>query len=270
MNNLEEVKKVQKLAYEAAVFTRHKLEIGMTEKEAADIMEQFFIQKGHHLFFHRPFAWFGDRTGFKGFKRPSLPSKVNALPHLGKEFLPSSKKLQLGMPVILDVAPSVEGLAVDIGYSFSFGDHPELLKARHDLLTFRKLILECANQKLSVKDLYLKVESKIKELGYENCHGLYPLGVLGHKVGRLPLLKIPKLSIMGFHPQAYLYLLKEMISGVTILTENETRPMGPGLWAIEPHLGKNDFGVKFEEILVIDENGAYWLDDSLPHVTEMI
>jgi hypothetical protein len=38
-----------------------------------------------------------------------------------------------------------------------------------------------------------------------------------------------------------------------------------GLWAVEPHLAFEGVGVKFEEILVIDENGARWLDDDLPH-----
>ena len=38
-----------------------------------------------------------------------------------------------------------------------------------------------------------------------------------------------------------------------------------GLWAMEPHLALGDVGVKFEEILIIDENGARWLDDDLPH-----
>ncbi|MCB1180373.1 MAG: metallopeptidase, partial [Leptospiraceae bacterium] len=39
-----------------------------------------------------------------------------------------------------------------------------------------------------------------------------------------------------------------------------------GLWAIEPHIGKNGIGVKWEEILVVTDSTAYWLDDDLPHV----
>jgi hypothetical protein len=39
------------------------------------------------------------------------------------------------------------------------------------------------------------------------------------------------------------------------------------LWAVEPHIGFRDVGVKFEEILVVTERGeTYWLDDDLPHV----
>jgi hypothetical protein len=37
------------------------------------------------------------------------------------------------------------------------------------------------------------------------------------------------------------------------------------LWAVEPHLADGNVGAKFEEILIIDGNGARWLDDDLPH-----
>ena len=40
----------------------------------------------------------------------------------------------------------------------------------------------------------------------------------------------------------------------------------PGLWAVEPHIGFRDVGVKFEELLVVTEDDAFWLDDDLPHV----
>jgi hypothetical protein len=43
-------------------------------------------------------------------------------------------------------------------------------------------------------------------------------------------------------------------------------PATPGLWAVEPHFGLRGTGVKFEEILVVTENDAHWLDDDLPHV----
>jgi hypothetical protein len=43
-------------------------------------------------------------------------------------------------------------------------------------------------------------------------------------------------------------------------------PATPGLWAIEPHIGLDGVGVKFEELLVVTDDDAYWLDDDLPHV----
>jgi Xaa-Pro aminopeptidase len=262
MVSLDTVRSVQRLAYDCVLDTRKKLQIGMTEKDVASIMENFFLERGHKVFFHRPFAWFGDRTNFTGFKKPSLSSP-------GLEFMPSDRRLEDGMPVTLDVAPSVKGLAVDIGYSFSFGENAPVEKARKDLLDFREIILKAAKERIPIKDLYARVEERINELNYQNCHSFYPLGVLGHKIGKLPLLGLPKISVMGFHPQAYLYLLKEMGMGAALLTHNESRPMGPGLWAVEPHIGRDGFGVKFEEILVVTKTDAYWLDEQLPHVTEL-
>ena len=54
-------------------------------------------------FFHEPFAWFGDRTAFRGFGPDT-------------DFLPTDRKLEKGMPVILDIAPIRDGYAADIGY----------------------------------------------------------------------------------------------------------------------------------------------------------
>ena len=42
-------------------------------------------------------------------------------------------------------------------------------------------------------------------------------------------------------------------------------PAAAGLWAVEPHVGRDGVGVKFEELLVVTEDDAYWLDDHLLH-----
>jgi len=264
MNILDSMKNAQRLAYDAVLDTRQKLIEGMTEKQTAELLESYFIQRGHRLFFHRPFVWFGERTGFAGFKRPGLNGS------LGVEFLPTDTKLKTGMAVTLDVAPAINGTAVDIGYSFSFGANPEVEKARQDLKSFRQIILEAARERVSIAEIYRRVEQLLSEKGYRNCHGLYPLGVLGHRIGKLPLLGLPKVSVMGFHPQAYAYLIKERLKGASLMTAEEQRPLSTGMWAVEPHLGGNGFGVKFEEILVVTDNEVYWLDDSLPHLTEVI
>ncbi len=51
--------------------------------------------------------------------------------------------------------------------------------------------------------------------------------------------------------------------------ESNHRPIA-GLWAVEPHIGLHGVGVKWEELLVISDNGAYWLDDQVPHVQEAL
>jgi hypothetical protein len=40
----------------------------------------------------------------------------------------------------------------------------------------------------------------------------------------------------------------------------------PGLWAIEPHIGRNGVGARWEEMLVVTDSDAYWLDNAVSHL----
>lgn len=287
-SELEVFKKVQRVAYEAAAYTRQHLEEDMTEKDACLIMREYLAKRDINQFFHLPFAWFGNRSGFENFSVPlnvkthqfkkiQLPSFSNPLPHFGLEFMPSNTRLKKGMSVILDVAPTIDGYTADIGYAFAFGNNPAVEKAQKDLLKFRDLILAGAKSQKLMSQIYQDCDRLMEELGYKNCHSMYPLGVLGHQVGKLPFLKLPKVSIMGFHPQAYAFLLHKRFAKIVgsnqnagVWTHETNVKLNPGLWAVEPHIGLGQgaegFGVKFEELLVVTEDDAYWLDDDLPHV----
>ena len=49
-------------------------------------------------------------------------------------------------------------------------------------------------------------------------------------------------------------------------SDSSTHAPTIGLWAVEPHLGFQGVGAKWEELLVITEDDAFWLDDDVPHV----
>jgi Xaa-Pro aminopeptidase len=284
---LDKFKKVQKLAYAAVEHTRQQLKTGMTEKQACQIMKEYLANEGVTDYFHLPFAWFGDRSAFREFSIPlsvkthqytklNLPSFKNPLPHFGLEFMPSNKKLEEGMAVILDVAPCLDGCMSDIGYSFAHGENEVVEQGRKDLIKFRDLILKGANEKKLMSEIYKDCDNLMRELGYDNCHSLYPLGVLGHQLGKLSSMRLPKLNILGFQPQAFAFILGQRVDKLkgknktaAIWNYDSEVPLEPGLWAVEPHLGKGDVGVKFEEILVVTDEGAHWLDDDLPHVTSL-
>jgi Xaa-Pro aminopeptidase len=264
-HDLERFRDVQRLAYECAVDVAKGLEPGVTEREAAAQLRASLVRRGVSVFFHAPFAWFGDRTAFTGFRSPL-------------DFFPTARRLERGMPAILDVGPTLDGYAADIGYAFSCGPCPELDRARDDLKPFRSLILSQVRAERSMRDIYEEVDRLLLGLGYRNCHAAYPFHVLGHKVGRLPLraLRFSLPSIGGFDPRTTLYLYKQLalskLSGSrhkTPLWNRSARAAvsaEPGLWAIEPHIGKGGVGAKWEEILVVTAGDAYWLDDDLPHV----
>ncbi len=277
-SDLEKFKSVQQLAYKAVTYVRGKLKEGMSEKEASTLIDKYLRENGADGFFHYGFAWFGDRTSFTGFKRPLLlPGEwIEKLspPHFGLEFMPTNRKLQKGMTVILDVAPVVQGYAADIGYAFAFGENAEVDKALMDLEIFRSEILKMVLAEKTMSKIYQETDSMITEMGYKNCHAVYPMGVLGHKVGKIPMTWLPPTKIMGFQVQTFAYLLKqvadETLNGALnkspLWSEKANSKPDFGLWAVEPHIGKGEIGVKWEELLVVTSSTAYWLDNDLPHV----
>jgi Xaa-Pro aminopeptidase len=273
---LERFQSVQRLAYEVVEEVQKELYEGITEKEAAEKINQKIKQKNKASFFHYGFAWFGDRTAFVGFKRPlDLIPFVSRLtpPHFGTEFLPSERKLEKGMPVILDVAPIVDGYSADVGYAFAFGENELVHQGIMDLEIFRLEILDLVLKEKTMSEIYRHVNQIIFDLGYTNCHTLYPAGVLGHKVGKIPFSWLPHTWIMGFQVQTFGYILGQMAEEIISSFQSKSpiwndvthTRVEAGLWAIEPHIAKNGVGVKFEEILVVTENSAYWLDEKTPH-----
>ena len=97
---------------------------------------------------------------------------------------------------------------------------------------------------------------------------------MGHRVNKTSSAFMRRARIWGLAPlEVGYFLLTSRLAnfGIRRATPNwnhtaacDVAPQ-PGLWAIEPHLGQAGVGVKFEEILVITETDAYWLDDDLPH-----
>jgi Xaa-Pro aminopeptidase len=257
---LEGFRRVQRLAYDTSIEVASDLRPGTTEKEAARILERALSSRGVKRYFHQPFAWFGDRTKFAGFRR------------ISPEFFPTDRALEKGMIAILDVAPIVDGYTADIGYTFREGGPDEALTDALDTLRdVRALIPECVSRGDTMRSIYLRIETLFRERGYDNRHERYPFGVLGHRVHHLKDRKRDP-RVLGFGITSAIDVLGgELWSRLSRrerspLWARENRPLEPGIWAIEPHLGGVDFGAKFEEILVVETHRAFWLDDALPHV----
>ena len=109
--------------------------------------------------------------------------------------------------------------------------------------------------------------------GWESCHAHYPDRALGHLI--FPLGPEPEGGSLlpGFGAAAAAGLLQ---AGRAALDDPSAYPVwndtsradhrpAAGLWALEPHIGREGVGVKFEELLVVTEDDAYWLDDHLLH-----
>ena len=101
---------------------------------------------------------------------------------------------------------------------------------------------------------------------------LVPLGAGGmapagsRAGGRNGTADLPDLATPDLNVRAMLLLLEDRraypVWNGSPLADHRA---AAGLWAVEPHIGRAGVGVKFEELLVVTEDDAYWLDDHLLH-----
>ncbi len=248
---------LQALAYACAEAVGATLAPGDTEREAARRMRIWLKDAGVDDFFHLPFAWFGDRTTLR-FAHPL-------------KFFPTSARIEEGMPFILDVAPIRGGFTADIGYSGVLGESEVHAQLCADLAAHRDLVVDGVNSGATLRDVYRAVDGLAARQGYEVRHKAYPGQVIAHQVARVSD-SAPRF-VLGFGLKGLARLGRSVVEGVpagwTPLWNGSRlsdHPAPHGLWAVEPHLAFRDVGAKFEEILVVDDTGAWWLDDDLPHV----
>lgn len=262
-DELARFKEVQKTAYRCVEAIEHELRAGMTEKHVTRMMRNWLSDHGIREYFHVPFAWFGDRTSFTGFRSTFA-------------FYPTNRRLEAGMPVILDVAPARDGYSADIGYSCCLGENAALRKMQDDLQEYRLAIPPLVKERKTGREIYEAIDRIAARQGYENRHQVYPQRVLAHKVFRMPPSRLlQRLELGGFGVRALRGLGSSARRARFGAREhwpfwNDQPPSevltDPGLWAVEPHLGLGPIGAKWEELLVVTETDAYWLDDDLPHV----
>lgn len=166
----------------------------------------------------------------------------------------------------------VDGYIGDIGYTASLRPHPPLARAMHFLLELREEIPRLFTSEATPRAVWAAVDRRVVSAGYDNCHAKYPFRVLGHRVyrvpgwlERLPLPRIP-LGFQGaswFSLQGQLEFFSRGLFPELLTPEHSGKKLG--LWAIEPHIGAQGFGAKFEELLVVEQDRAFWLDD-VPHL----
>lgn len=262
IDELAEFRKVQRLAYQCAEEVAKELRPGMTEKQAAKMQRVWLLDHGVTDFFHAPFAWFGERTAFNNFK-------------ISLQFFPTNKRLEEGMPFILDNAPIIGEYMADIGYTGCLGENPILDQVMDDLAFFREKILALVKERQTIRSISQQVDHFIELKGYEARHKAYPFETLAHEVSKIPKrtgTKSPT-TILGFGLDSIQTLGRLIGTGLSqgwspIWNSGKLADHPPvaGLWAVEPHLGLNGVGAKWEEILVITDDDAYWLDDETPQM----
>ncbi len=114
-----------------------------------------------------------------------------------------------------------------------------------------------------LNEVYAAVDAQIAAHGYDNRHQVYPGRVIGHQVTRTTARGPAGVNLFGFGVRTL-----QTLSLPPLWADGRSSHHAPtpGLWAVEPHIGFRDVGIKFEELLVVTDDAAYWLDDDLPHV----
>jgi Xaa-Pro aminopeptidase len=250
-------RRAQRIAYDAVEAVGRQLRVGMTEREAAQLLADDLKARGTERFLHRPFAWFGDHARFGGYEGYG-------------DFHPGERRLEEGATAILDVSPIVDGYIGDVGYTLSVGRNRELEMAREFQLELRSEIPRLFASALTPAQIWAQVNERIRQAGYDVVHDKYPHCVLGHRVFRIAPRTGRPLRV-GWGGFGWFSLE----TNLAFLQLGPAAALGPehvgsklGLWAIEPHFGWAGGGCKFEEILVVAADRCHWLDDDVPHVRE--
>lgn len=260
---LDHFRDLQRLSFAILETMAASLQEGQTEKEVTRALVRAYRDAGASSFFHLPVALFGERT--------ALPGKWP----IGK-FFPKSKQLEPGDSVILDAAPLFKGYLVDTSYSFCFGQNEIHKKMMNDLGTFRDKVCDAVNAGQSFKEIADDVLTDFDTLGCEPAHTKHPGEVLGHRAVKTAQLPF-KWRISGFDGLSLTWFgIKDKLatSGLgrrsPLWNSSKASDHAPhdGLWLVEPHAGKGPVGAKWEEILVIEDGKARWLDDNPPHVRQ--
>jgi len=273
---LDRFRQVQRLAYDMAGAVEAQLSEGMTEAEVCRLLAE--AQTARHVtqVFHRPYTWFGPRTVLGDGPGPEAVgvldlASAGLLPH--RSFLPTGATLAEGVPLILDLAPVVQGIAADVGYSCVFGHNDTFDELDRGLARVRTFLTEGVRAGGTMGALTRELGGLARRRGWESCHEHYPDRALGHLVFPLGPEPEGRSLLPGFGGAAAAGLLA---AGRAALEDRGAYPVwndtsradyrpAPGLWALEPHIARDGVGVKFEELLVVTEDDAYWLDDHLLH-----
>ena len=260
---LDHFRDLQRVSFNILEQAAAELELGETEKSVAHKLVKLYRKAGASSFFHLPVVLFGDRT--------ALPGDWS----VGK-FFPKSKPLQYNDSVILDAAPLFGGYLVDTSYSFCFGESDTHRQMMQHLSQYRESVLAAVNTGQSFKAIADQVADTMLQQGYCVAHTKHPGEVLGHRAiqtANLPL----QLRLQGFDALSLTWFkMKDSLAMHGLgrqsplwnsLNSSNHKPHD-GLWLVEPHAGFESVGAKWEEILVIADGQARWLDETPPHVRQ--
>ncbi|MFJ8045942.1 M24 family metallopeptidase [Kitasatospora sp. NPDC096147] len=225
-SDLDRYRDLQQLAYRAAESAAGRLRAGMREADAAEWLRHSLRAAGLGAFLRRPAARFGHRTA-AGIRQGGAAGVGGRL--LAR--LREPERLRDGTPYLLDGLVTAHGCTVGVTLAGRCGGNPVWDVLRADLPAYRALVLREVRLGHPLGRLGRAVDALAARHGYATPDRALPGGVIAHPARPV----------------------------------SEAHRLPPGLWAVSPRLAFRGVGVAFEELLVVTEDSACWLDDDLPH-----
>jgi methionine aminopeptidase len=201
----------QELAIMACQKTKQYLKPGISEKEFADKCEEIMFSLGAES------LWYPMLVNFN--KNTIYCTRGNHLPS-GEVIL---KETDI---VLVDYSPILNGKWGDYSETILVGNDLNYYRLINDAKQIFELTYAFAEQAETIGDLFKFCDELIQSRGYDL---LDPNGNIGH-------------SIEDYANQA---------KRIFIYPDNEHITLKGKKWAIEPHIGKNGFGAKFENVIVL-------------------
>ncbi len=173
---IEKISKACKLTDECFNHLKNYIKIGLTEKQIAKEIEEFYINNG------------ADDVSFETIV---ASGKNSSLPHA----IPTDKKIEPGDPITIDMGCKYKGYCSDMTRTIFAGFVPEEIKPIYELVL--------KNQKQAIDEMKeganLKIISRMVENDFR-LHGFDLIHALGHGVG----LEIHELPYMSTKMDVYL------------------------------------------------------------------
>ncbi len=169
-----------------------KLRPGMTELEAAGLLEAMLRKRGHPAM-TRTYGWnqelaYGHLlSGYSAAVPSYITTGQGGSGIYGYPQGPSMKRIEKNEPILVDYAGWYEGYMIDQTRIFVFGSLPkELLDLYQKILVFMNFLEESLKPGVIIEELYQKALNKAEDLGikrYLMAHGAEGVNFIGHGVG---------------------------------------------------------------------------------------
>lgn len=173
---LDNIKKACSLTDDCFDYIKGFIKIGMTEKEIATEIENFFLRNG------------ADDLAFDTIV---ASGKNSSMPHA----VPTDKQIEAGDPITIDMGCKYNGYCSDMTRTVFAGYVPQYIKPIYDLVLKNQIqASESIKEGANIKNISKMIESNIKLNGFDMLHSL------GHGVG----LEIHEYPFFGTRIDYYL------------------------------------------------------------------